>query len=63
MDPKLVAKIVANNGILTTGQAVGKRIGSGPVRCYRDYEEVISCKRSLRDRLGRGENFDEMIKL
>ncbi len=60
MDPMLVAEMVAKGGVVATGQAVGKRIGSGPVRCYRDYEEVITCKRALRDQLGRGENLEEM---
>jgi len=41
--------------VLLTGQAVGTRIGSGAVRVYQEYEEVIRRKRELRNRLIEGE--------
>ena len=34
--------------VIATGQAVGKRIGSGKVRLYRTYSEVLEGKRELR---------------
>ncbi|MCS5536610.1 MAG: PEP-utilizing enzyme, partial [Candidatus Poseidoniaceae archaeon] len=60
MDPALVDELHESKSILAKGQAVGKRIGSGTVRIYHDYDEVITCKRSLRDRLARGESMEDI---
>lgn len=60
MDPALVDELHETGAILAKGQAVGKRIGSGIVRIYRDYDEVITCKRALRDRLAGGETMEDV---
>jgi pyruvate, water dikinase len=39
---------------------VGTRIGTGRVRVYRDYEEVIVRKRELRGRLAEGEALEDI---
>jgi pyruvate,water dikinase len=58
MDPALVARLEEESRVLVRGHAVGKRIGRGRVRVYRDYEEVIVRKRELRNRLRDGESLD-----
>jgi len=60
MSPKLVKLLRSNGSVLATGQAVGKRIGSGKVRQYQDYEAVISSKRNLRDRLATGTELESL---
>jgi len=60
MSPKLVKQLRSNGSVLATGQAVGKRIGSGKVRQYQDYEAVISSKRNLRDRLATGTELESL---
>ncbi|MDP6864317.1 MAG: phosphoenolpyruvate synthase [Candidatus Poseidoniaceae archaeon] len=60
MSPKLVKQLHSNGSVLATGQAVGKRIGSGKVRQYQDYEAVISSKRNLRDRLATGTELESL---
>ena len=60
MDPVLVEWLQKNGRVVTTGQAVGTRIGSGPVRLYRTYEEVILRKRDLRNRLAAGEHLEDI---
>ena len=46
--------------ILATGQAVGKRIGTGKVRLYRTYGEVLEGKRELRKLLESGMSKEEI---
>jgi len=60
MDPVLVDWLQRNGRVVATGQAVGNRIGSGPVRLYRSYEEVIVAKRDLRNRLAAGEQLEDI---
>ena len=60
MDPVLVDWLQRNDRVVAKGQAVGNRIGSGPVRLYRSYEEVILRKRELRNRLAAGEQLDDI---
>ena len=60
MDPTLVKSLQQNGKIVAEGQAVGQRIGSGRVRIYQDYDEVIRRKRSLRDLASNGKNTDDM---
>jgi pyruvate, water dikinase len=60
MAPELMASLEREGQVLLRGQAVGTRIGSGRVRVYRDYEEVIVRKRELRNRLGSGETLDDI---
>jgi len=47
--------LLADAEVLATGQAVGERIGTGRVRLYSDYQDVIQRKRNLRDRIAEGE--------
>ena len=60
MDAKLLKRLKENGDVLLEGQAVGTRIGSGKVRVYRDYEEVIDRKRSLRKLLKEGRTLDDI---
>ena len=60
MEPDLVERLRANGDVLLRGHAVGSRIGAGPVRVYRDYEEVIVRKRALRSRLAAGESLSDI---
>ena len=60
MDSALVASLQADGQVLVTGQAVGTRIGSGHVRMYRDYEQVILKKRELRNRIAAGERMEDI---
>jgi pyruvate,water dikinase len=60
MDPVLVDWLRRNGRMVATGQAVGNRIATGPVRLYRSYEEVILAKRELRTRLAAGEQLEEI---
>ena len=60
MDPDLVARLKAEGRVLATGQAVGTRIGSGKVRLYESYEEVILRKRALRNALKAGTSLEEI---
>jgi len=60
MDPGLVRELEATDGVLLRGHAVGNRIGSGKVRVYRDYQEVIVRKRELRGRLAAGERLEDV---
>ena len=46
--------------VLATGQAVGKRIGTGKVRLYRTYGEVLEGKRELRKLLETGMSMEEI---
>ena len=60
MAPGLVESLVSDGKLVAEGQAVGTRIGSGRVRMYKNYEEVILKKRELRQRLMAGESLDEV---
>jgi pyruvate, water dikinase len=60
MDPQLVKRLQDDGQVLAQGQAVGTRIGSGRVRLYRDYEQVIVRKRELRNRLSAGEKLADI---
>ncbi len=60
MDAALIAQLQAQGKVLARGQAVGTRIGTGKVRLYRSYEEVILRKRALRNRLSAGANLEEI---
>ncbi len=51
----LAGQLAADGRVIADGQAVGTRIGSGIVRLYKSYEEVILKKRALRERLAAGE--------
>ena len=59
MDPALVERL-KQGSVLATGQAVGKRIGSGPVRIYNSYREVIERRRALQKRLADGEGIEDI---
>jgi pyruvate, water dikinase len=60
MDPELERDLEESGKILLRGHAVGTRIGTGRVRVYRDYEEVIVRKRELRGRLAEGEALEDI---
>jgi len=60
MDPELAARLREEDAVLLRGQAVGTRIGSGTVRVYRDYEEVIERKRTLRTLVKEGRDLDDL---
>lgn len=60
MDPDLVKALTSDGRVLATGQAVGTRIGTGTVRTYKSYEEVILRKRALRTRLMAGETIEDI---
>jgi pyruvate,water dikinase len=59
MEPGLKKKL-QEEAVLATGQAVGTRIGTGRVRRYSDYGEVIERKRALRGMLGGGRPLEEI---
>ena len=58
MDRALVDRL-KQDSVLATGQAVGKRIGSGPIRIYDSYKEVLERRRALQRRLADGERVEE----
>lgn len=60
MDPVLTERLRDEGKVLLTGLAVGSRIGTGKVRLYRDYEEVIVRKRALRERHGSGGDLQDL---
>jgi pyruvate, water dikinase len=59
LDPQASALKSAGK-VLATGQAVGTKVGSGRVRLYRSYEEVILKKRALRTMLAEGRNLEDI---
>jgi pyruvate,water dikinase len=59
LDP-IASALKAKGQVLATGQAVGTRVGSGRVRRYRSYEEVILKKRALRTMLAEGRNLEDV---
>lgn len=56
----LARQLAADGRVIADGQAVGTRIGSGIVRLYKSYDEVILKKRALRERLAAGEPLDKI---
>jgi pyruvate, water dikinase len=54
MDAKLIKSLKKSDQVIATGQAVGKRIGSGIVRIYNSYEEVIRQRRALQNQISEG---------
>ncbi len=60
MDEALTEKLRSDGNVLLSGQAVGTRIGSGKVRVYKDYQEVIERKRALRNMLKDGRALEEI---
>ena len=59
MEPGLVSRLKKDQ-LLVTGHAVGTRIGTGKVRMYDSYEEVIVRKRALRVMLKEGRSLDDI---
>ena len=60
IDEKLADSLKKKGRVLATGQAVGKRIGSGKVRLYRTYGEVLEGKRELRKLIDSGMSMEEV---
>ena len=60
MDRGLVEDLKSNGKLLLTGHAVGTRIGTGKVRVYSSYEEVILKKRALRGMLKAGRKLEDV---
>ncbi|QDV06354.1 Phosphoenolpyruvate synthase [Planctomycetes bacterium Poly30] len=60
MPAGLARQLAADGAVIAEGQAVGTRIGSGVVRLYKSYEEVILKKRALRERLAAGERLEDI---
>ena len=60
IDEKLADSLKKQGRVLATGQAVGKRIGSGKVRLYRTYGEVLEGKRELRKLIDSGMSMEEI---
>ncbi len=59
MDAGLIERL-KRGFVLAKGQAVGMRIGSGPVRTYQSYQEVLERRRSLQNRLADGERIEDL---
>ncbi len=58
---EIMAQQLKDEGrVMATGQAVGKRIGTGKVRLYRTYAEVLEGKRELRKMLDSGMSREEI---
>ena len=60
IDEKLADSLKKQGRVLATGQAVGERIGTGKVRLYRTYSEVLEGKRELRKLLESGMSMEEI---
>ena len=60
IDEILAGKLKKDGRVMATGQAVGKRIGTGKVRLYRTYGEVLDGKRELRNLLESGMSMEEI---
>ena len=60
IDEKLADSLKKQGRVLATGQAVGKRIGTGKVRLYRTYSEVLEGKRELRKLIESGMSMEEI---
>ena len=60
IDEILADSLKKDGRVLATGQAVGKRVGTGKVRLYRTYSEVLEGKRELRKLLEAGMSMEEI---
>ena len=60
IDEILAQQMKDEGRVMATGQAVGKRIGTGKVRLYRTYGEVLEGKRELRKMLDSGMSREEI---
>jgi len=60
MAPAVIEGLIEQGQVLLRGHAVGSRIGTGRVRVYDDYEEVIVRKRQMRNRLAAGERLNDI---
>lgn len=60
MDAELLKELKSSGRQLLTGSAVGTRIGSGKVRVYDSYEDVIVRKRTLRNLLKEGRSLEDI---
>ena len=60
IDEVLTTKLKKEGRLIASGQAVGKRIGTGKVRLYRTYAEVLEGKRELRKLTDSGMSEEEI---
>lgn len=60
MDDSLTDSLKSKGAVLATGEAVGKRIGSGNVRIFHSYQEVVAGKRAIRKKIADGLREDEI---
>ncbi len=60
MDATLLEELKSSDKVLRTGSAVGTRIGTGRVRVYDSYEDVIVRKRNLRTLFKEGMSLDDI---
>ena len=54
IDEKLTSKLKKDGRVLAEGQAVGKRVGTGMVRLYRSYSEVLQGRKELQGLIDAG---------
>ena len=60
IDAILAERLKKDGRVIARGQAVGKRIGSGNVRLYKTYGEVLEGKREFRKLIDSGMSEDEV---
>jgi len=60
MEGRLLAELKESGRQLLSGSAVGSRIGSGKVRVYDSYEDVILRKRKLRTLIKEGRSLEDI---
>ena len=54
IDEKLTSKLKKNGRVIAEGQAVGTRVGTGMVRLYRTYADVVQGRRELQSLIDTG---------
>ena len=60
IDEKLASRLKKEGRVIAEGQAVGKRVGSGVVRLYRTYSEVMQGRKDLQDLINTGLSQEEI---
>ena len=60
IDEKLTSKLKKDGRVIAEGQAVGTRVGTGMVRLYRTYSEVVQGRRELQGLIDTGLSPEEI---